>query len=201
MDLTFPTGTIRQLVAETMVPLTSVASKLGNDGRLEVRGYFAIPYYGIICTDRRRLLLSLSREGRGGDQNLGAFIEAGSQGATAFVDDLLRGFDDRWEGSKNLLSSVDVSFLPGSERIEGDRIEFVVQSDKPLDPKTLIFESPTSTELQVTESTEQPNQYTISGLPGSRSRPQRFKVLEALASDDGWLANRPKTSRCRPTNC
>jgi hypothetical protein len=137
-DLDFHPGTIRQLVDETIIPLASLRRSLGLGERLQVRGYFAIPYYGFTVCDRRRLALSLSREERGGDQNMGIYVEATSKAASALVADLITGFDSRWGKSPGLLESVQLQFAPGSEHRNGKAVSFEISSDCELDVSSIL---------------------------------------------------------------
>ena len=135
-DIGFREGTIRQLVEETILPLASLESREHIRERLQVRGYFATPYYGIISCDSARCLVTLSREGRGGDQNFGMLIEGSTQSSTGMISDLERGFDDRWEESYDLLQPLHLSLEVGENTPEG---EFVVRitGDDDLDDNSL----------------------------------------------------------------
>jgi len=188
-DLGFQPGTLRQLIDETVQPLIVLRNSLPNPERLEVRGYFATPYYGFSCCDGRRMVISLSREGRGGDQNLGIYLEASSESATNMVSDILLGFDRRWESSVDLLATASVSFVPGSEGTDGDKISFQISSTEPMKVNKFVISSASSRILSVTDASQSNGEYVYAVVAQYENgrRVQDFEVREALTAHNGWL--------------
>lgn len=187
-DLTFNPGTIRQLIDETVLPLSSLRNSMHLEDRLQVRGYSTIPYYGISCVDRNRLTIALSRERRGGDQNLGIYVEASSQAASGMIADILAGFDARWDCSPSIVDYLDVAFSPGSERRATEkRLQFEILSREPLNIQSLRIHSTSSTGIQVHVLQSDENRAVISAEPLWRDRPQHFTLDQALGQSGSWL--------------
>ncbi|WP_328582659.1 hypothetical protein [Streptomyces sp. NBC_00370] len=185
-DIGFRDGTIRQLVEETILPLASLKSNQGIQDRLQVRGYFAIPYYGIISCDSSRCLVTLSREGRGGDQNYGMLIEGSTQSSSAMITDLERGFDDRWSGSFDLLSPLQLTLSVG-ERTSSGEIVVQVLGETDIDEESIdiLVENAELVERASTEA----NKIQLKLLPeASAGRPVRVQLLRAFSKDHHqWL--------------
>lgn len=183
-DLDFRPGTIRQLVDETIVPLASLHRSLGLEDRLQVRGYFAIPYYGFTMCDRRRVALSLSREGRGGDQNMGMYLEASSRAASALMSDLVSGFESRWDKSCGLLEQVQVQFAPGTERRSGGSVYFEVASDRELEVESIRVHAADGLETKISQVDELHYSCSTKDLKTD----QTFVIEQAISRDRrGWL--------------
>jgi hypothetical protein len=183
-DLDFRPGTIRQLVDETIVPLASLHRSLGLEDRLQVRGYFAIPYYGFTMCDRRRLALSLSREGRGGDQNMGIYLEANSRAASALISDLVGGFQVRWDNSCGLLEQVQVQFAPGTEKRTEMAVYFEITSDRELEIESVRVRAGDGLTVKVSQIGELHYSCSSSNLKID----QTFVIEQAISRDRrGWL--------------
>jgi hypothetical protein len=183
-DLDFRPGTIRQLVDETIVPLASLHRSLGLGDRLQVRGYFAIPYYGFTICDRRRVALSLSREGRGGDQNMGIYLEANSRAASALVSDLVGGFEARWDRSCGLLEQVQLQFAPGTEHRSETSVYFEITSDRGLDVESIKIRTTDGLTVKVSEIEELRYSCSTANLKID----QTFVVERVISKDrQGWL--------------
>ena len=185
-DLNFRPGTIRQLIDETIVPLGSLQRSMGLGDRLQVRGYFAIPYFGFTCCDEQRMMLSLSRERRGGDQNLGIYLEASGSAASQFLFDVLAGFEQRWEASQSLLDYLSIQFSPGSEHRTSGRLHFDVESDRDLAITSMSVECDHGSRPQTERVGD--NRYRISLQDSSVD--QTVTIREALSADrTAWLRN------------
>jgi hypothetical protein len=183
-DLDFRPGTIRQLVDETIVPLASLHRSLGLGDRLQVRGYLAIPYYGFTMCDRRKVALSLSREGRGGDQNMGIYLEANSRAASALVSDLVGGFEARWDRSCGLLEQVQVQFAPGTERRSETSVYFEITSDRELDIESIKIRTTEGLTVKVSQIEELRYSCSTTNLKVD----QTFVVEQVISGDrQGWL--------------
>lgn len=183
-DLDFRPGTIRQLVDETIVPLASLHRSLGLEDRLQVRGYFAIPYYGFTMCDRRRLALSLSREGRGGDQNMGIYLEANSRAASALISDMVGGFEARWDKSCGLLEQVQVQFAPGTERRSETSVYFEIISDRELEIESIQVRTTEGLTVKVSQIDELHYSCSTTNLKVD----QKFVIEQVISRDRrGWL--------------
>jgi hypothetical protein len=136
-DIGFEPDKIAQLVDETLHPLASLRNDPVIGDRLKVRGYFSSPYYGMICRDSNRCLVTLSREGRGGDQNFAMLLDASNPSTTAMVKDLMEGFDERWTHSYDLLDRLSIEpALEASSRPDG-LFAVAVHSDHPLEESSI----------------------------------------------------------------
>jgi hypothetical protein len=188
-DLGFQPNTIRQLLEETILPLASLAKRQSVGDRIQVRGYFATPYYGLISYDSRRALVTLSREGRGGDQNYGLLIEGSTQAATAMIEDLNRGFDDRWNDSFDLLNPLNVTIQLESS---SDDVNFVVRldSDTALDANSIVLDISNGTLTESATSDLRSHRFTIVGDGGNASL-IRVRLERAFSSDHHYWLHRP----------
>ncbi|MEU4767677.1 hypothetical protein AB0H12_30945 [Actinosynnema sp. NPDC023794] len=137
-DIGFTPNTIRNLVEETILPLASLRSEQNVADRLQVRGYYSTPHYGLIVCDTTRCLVTLSREGRGGDQNFAIFFDGSTQPSASMIGDLEHGFDNRWEHSFNLMEPLilTVEVLVSTEK---DKLSIKLVSEVPLDVPSIKF--------------------------------------------------------------
>ena len=183
-DLDFQSGTIRRLIDETITPMSSLQRTLQLGERLEVRGYFSSPYYGLLACDRRRMVLSLSRESRGGDQNRGIYIDSNSLMPHDFIVDTIGGFEERWKNAKGLLEYVEGQFVPGSESRNGRQLTFELKFGRAIEPATLVVTIDGNRATGVTARAE--NIYQISAIDSGKL--SSVQVSQAM-SDDGkaWL--------------
>lgn len=188
-DIGFRPGTIRQLVEETILPLASLKNRDHIGDRLEVRGYFATPYYGIISCDSSRCLITLSREGRGGDQNHGILIEGSTQSSAAMISDLEQGFDDRWMNSFDLLSPLIVSLELEEPSLSDDGVSVRLLSESDLDEPSVQIAVENGQILRRSAVGARELQILVQA-DESASQTVRVQVEQALSKDHHqWLRN------------
>jgi hypothetical protein len=186
VDLGFSVGTIRQLVQESILPLASLNSRHDVGDRLQVRGYWALPYFGITSIDSQRALVSLSREGRGGDQNYACLIYGSTPSAAAMISDLEQGFEQRWESSHNLLRPLNIDLqVVGPQDPSGELLTVALHGDVGLLPDSirLIIDNG-----KVVGRLEDMSGDVHIQLRHQNSGVMRVQVLEALSKDrHQWL--------------
>jgi hypothetical protein len=130
------------------------------------------------------MVLSLSREQRGGDQNYGVYLEAGSRAGSEFIIDLISGFEVRWQASMGLLDYLTIQFIPDSAQRSSGQLTFDISSDRALDVGSLRVMSEPTDEVRVTETGD----LTYRVHARDCEREQRFMFNEATSSDHAaWL--------------
>ncbi|WP_157623251.1 hypothetical protein [Terrabacter sp. Root181] len=187
-DLGFASGTIRQLVQESLIPLASLRNQEAIGQRLQVRGYWSMPYFGISSVDSVRSLITLSREGRGGDQNYACLIHGSTPSTLAMIADLEQGFEERWMASHDLMVPLELTVKSVASQVAGDtELKVAVESKSDVLAKSLVFKVDNGKVQEVAQS--DPRRVLVSVLPISGGV-VRVQVTEALSHDKNqWLAS------------